>query len=574
MLPAGVPPDLVALAGWIAEQYCSTPARALSLVLAARRRRRAPAPKPVLVAALTDAGARPRCDGEERADRPPARRCSPAPAATGRRVAAALGTAGAAPSGGARPGRARASSAGASPAVGGGCRAPARRRPGADRRAARARSTRCWRRSASRAPATSRRAVPAARRDRLGQDRGLPAGGAGHARRRAAARSCWCPRSRSPRRRVGRFQARFGDVVAVLHSGLGQGERYDEWLRLRTGEARVCVGPRSAVFAPLADIGLIVVDEEHERSYKHEGDPRYDARTVAAAPGRAARRGAARRQRHAPARERRRAAAPALPDRIDGRPLPPVEVLDMRGRHHPLHPRTRMALADVRARRRQGDRAAQPARLVELPLLPRPAATSGCAPNCEVALVLHRAPGLVVLPPLRSPRAGARAAARSARSVAVARHGAGTERVEHELRDALGDASFPVFRLDADAAGRQGRAGADARAVRGGAGRRAGRHPDGGQGPRLPRRRARGRARRRPDAPLPRLPRRGADVRAGHPAGRPRRARRRPAAGCSSRRWRPTARSIVFAARHDADGFLADELGAGAGARAIRRTRR
>ena len=80
---------------------------------------------------------------------------------------------------------------------------------------------------------------------------------------------------------VGRFRARFGDVVAVLHSALGQGERHDEWLRLRRGEARVCVGPRSAVFAPLSDIGLIVVDEEHESSYKHEGDPRYDARAVA-----------------------------------------------------------------------------------------------------------------------------------------------------------------------------------------------------------------------------------------------------------------------------------------------------
>ena len=65
----------------------------------------------------------------------------------------------------------------------------------------------------------------------------------------------------------------------------GRRERHDEWLRLRTGEARVCVGPRSAVFAPLADIGLIVVDEEHDASYKHEGDPRYDARTVAMRAG-------------------------------------------------------------------------------------------------------------------------------------------------------------------------------------------------------------------------------------------------------------------------------------------------
>ena len=77
---------------------------------------------------------------------------------------------------------------------------------------------------------------------------------------------------------VGRFQARFGDTVALLHSALGEGERYDEWRRLRTGEARIAIGPRSAVFAPVRDLGLIVIDEEHDSSYKHEGDPRYDAR--------------------------------------------------------------------------------------------------------------------------------------------------------------------------------------------------------------------------------------------------------------------------------------------------------
>ena len=79
---------------------------------------------------------------------------------------------------------------------------------------------------------------------------------------------------------VARFVERFGDTVAVLHSKLSDGERHDEWARLRRGEARICVGPRSAVFAPLSDVGLIVVDEEHDPSYKHEGDPRYDARRV------------------------------------------------------------------------------------------------------------------------------------------------------------------------------------------------------------------------------------------------------------------------------------------------------
>ncbi len=81
---------------------------------------------------------------------------------------------------------------------------------------------------------------------------------------------------------LARFEARLGDVVAVMHSGITGAQRAAEWQRLARGEARVCVGPRSAVFAPLADIGLVIVDEEHEASYKHEGDPRYDARTVAA----------------------------------------------------------------------------------------------------------------------------------------------------------------------------------------------------------------------------------------------------------------------------------------------------
>jgi len=74
---------------------------------------------------------------------------------------------------------------------------------------------------------------------------------------------------------VGRFRARFGDTVALLHSALGEGERYDEWRRLRTGEARIAVGPRSAVFAPVRELGLIVVDEEHETSSKNGEAPRY-----------------------------------------------------------------------------------------------------------------------------------------------------------------------------------------------------------------------------------------------------------------------------------------------------------
>ncbi len=80
---------------------------------------------------------------------------------------------------------------------------------------------------------------------------------------------------------VRRFAGRFGNRVAVLHSALSDGERYDEWHRIRTGEARVVVGPRSAIFAPVANLGLIVVDEEHDPSYKQDETPRYHARDVA-----------------------------------------------------------------------------------------------------------------------------------------------------------------------------------------------------------------------------------------------------------------------------------------------------
>ena len=84
---------------------------------------------------------------------------------------------------------------------------------------------------------------------------------------------------------VQRFASRFGNRIAVLHSALSDGERYDEWHRIRSGEARVVIGPRSAVFAPVRNLGLVVVDEEHETSYKQDEMPRYSARDVAVLRG-------------------------------------------------------------------------------------------------------------------------------------------------------------------------------------------------------------------------------------------------------------------------------------------------
>jgi primosomal protein N' (replication factor Y) len=131
---------------------------------------------------------------------------------------------------------------------------------------------------------------------------------------------------------VARVRGVFGDQVAVLHSGLSDGERADAWRALRSGERRVAVGPRSAVFAPVQRLGAIVVDEEHDPSYKQGSAPRYHTRDVAIM-----------RARIEGARLLLGSATPsletltddrtvtfALPDRIGARPLPVVEIVDLR----------------------------------------------------------------------------------------------------------------------------------------------------------------------------------------------------------------------------------------------------
>jgi primosomal protein N' (replication factor Y) len=247
---------------------------------------------------------------------------------------------------------------------------------------------------------------------------------------------------------VGRFIERFGETVAVLHSQLRPAERYAEWRRLREGEARVCVGPRSAVFAPIENLGLIVVDEEHDASYKHEGDPRYDARDVAAE--RARRCDAVLLLGSATPRPEsiHRLSASILSERVDGRPLPAVGVLDMCGEAHGLHPATAQALAQVRAERGKA--------IVLLNrrgwsnfLSCRSCGHVWSCPHCDVALVLHRAGGYVACHHCGH-REPAPERCGECSSMSVARHGAGTERLQHELTAVLDDGSFPIFRLDAD----------------------------------------------------------------------------------------------------------------------------
>jgi primosomal protein N' (replication factor Y) len=133
---------------------------------------------------------------------------------------------------------------------------------------------------------------------------------------------------------VSRFRGAFGDDIAVLHSGLSDGERADAWRLLRRGERRVAVGARSAVFAPVARLGLIVIDEEHEASYKNGETPRYHTREVAAVRARleGARLvlGSATPSLETLVRTEGKLGLLRLPERIGARPLPPVEIIDLR----------------------------------------------------------------------------------------------------------------------------------------------------------------------------------------------------------------------------------------------------
>jgi len=438
VLSPPLPPDLVELAGWMAREYCSTPARALSLLLAPGAATGV-RPRSVLVASATDAG--------RDALRDPDVRLTDGQRAALERLA--------------EQGPVAAADIGA---------AVVRRLEGRGLAAL----ERCER---SRLPV--RHAVgdapPPPPLSREQESALAPVLGALSQRRAArfllhgvtgsgktevylqavaatlaAGRNAivLVPEIALTPQALARFRARFGDTVAVLHSALGQGERYDEWIRLARGDARVCVGPRSAVFAPLPDIGLIVIDEEHEASYKHEGDPRYDARMVA--ERRSLEHGDVLVAGSATPRPEsfNSMARLRLAGRVDGRRLPPVKVLDMRTKSHPLHPETRAALVEVR---RAGQKA-----IVLLNrrgwsnfLSCRDCGRVWTCPECDVALVLHLAEGTVRCHhcghrervPARCPDCG---------STTLARHGAGTERLEQVLMEALGAPGFPVFRLDAD----------------------------------------------------------------------------------------------------------------------------
>jgi primosomal protein N' (replication factor Y) len=255
----------------------------------------------------------------------------------------------------------------------------------------------------------------------------------------------------------GHFFSRFGDQIALLHSGLTTGERFDQWQKITRGQASIVIGARSAIFAPLANLGLIIVDEEHDPAYKQDDNLRYNARDLAVLRG-----------RESKAVVLLGSATPSvtsyynaqhgkftiltLKKRIYDRPLPEVEIVDLKkvptvSEQSPLFsPNLRRALQDTYAR---GDQA-----LVFLNrrgfanlLLCQDCGHSISCPHCEVTLTVHKqkqrlichycgyqAPSAAICPHCRSAR--------------VTECGFGTERIEEELRAMVPKAT--IARLDRD----------------------------------------------------------------------------------------------------------------------------
>ncbi len=280
---------------------------------------------------------------------------------------------------------------------------------------------------------------------------------------------------------VSRFRAAFGDLVAVLHSGLSDGERFDAWTELKSGRKRIAIGARSAVFAPLARLGAIVVDEEHDGSYKQSETPRYNGRDVAVV--RAARAGAVCVLGSAtPSLESWENSRSGkytslnLPDRVGGGVLPDVHVVDLRPRGELDGSRPRRSAAGNGAAEPSGPPA--PPEQVISPRLLRAlrqrlrrneqtilllnrrgyasfALCQSCGDvlecaHCSVSMTLHRARQRMIChhcghtepPPSRCAQCG---------SPALSYRGLGTEQVERILLESL--PGCRVARMDVDTTG-------------------------------------------------------------------------------------------------------------------------
>ena len=267
---------------------------------------------------------------------------------------------------------------------------------------------------------------------------------------------------------VGRFRSRFGDDVAILHSRLSAGERFDQWDLARSGQAHVVVGARSALFAPLADLGLVIIDEEHEASYKQDSAPRYHAREVAARicreRGCALVLGSATPSLESLERCRAREwggvtwTRVCMPERPGGATLPEVSVVDMTeqfasGRKHMFSKPLADALLDVARRREKAVLLLNRRGFANFLMCRECGAVPEC-PHCSTSLTYHERTHSLVCHscerswPIGTPGSPMRCP--SCNSPYLGAYGVGTQQVETALADLLAGLDVTVVRMDAD----------------------------------------------------------------------------------------------------------------------------
>jgi len=259
-----------------------------------------------------------------------------------------------------------------------------------------------------------------------------------------------------------RLRARFGDQVAIFHSSLQKGERFDEWTRVRNGEARVVIGTRSAVFAPVKNLGLIVVDEEHESSYRQQESPYYNARDVAIV----------RAQKEAatvvlgsatPSLESFYNARKgkyhfvALPERIGARPMAEAKIVDMRNvfvRHGKPRVFSDELLEAIRETRERGEQSIilLNRRGYSSFILCRSCGETIQCPNCDVTLTYHRSERVIVCHYCNH-REAVPSACPSCGKKYIYYVGEGTEQLEEMLR--LLFPALRVARIDRDTTARR-----------------------------------------------------------------------------------------------------------------------
>ncbi len=259
------------------------------------------------------------------------------------------------------------------------------------------------------------------------------------------------------------FRMRFGGLMAVLHSSLAEGHRHDTWWRVRRGEARVVLGTRSAVFAPLENLGVIIVDEEHESSYKQEETPRYHGRDTAVVRARLSKAlivlGSATPSLESYANaEKGKYDLLTLSERVGRRPLASVEIVDMREEFRQTHtqaPISRRLREEVEAQIQSGKQTMflLNRRGYSWFLLCRSCGQTERCVNCSISLTYHRREHRLICH-YCGYQASVPARCRSCDSEYLYFVGEGTEKLEQKLAEMFPTAR--VARLDRDAARRPG----------------------------------------------------------------------------------------------------------------------